>query len=129
MSPFKSGQSGNEEMQFQPGESGNPNGRPVGVRSLSTIIRELNESPPDWKLLPLKGSAEMAKRYKNKSAWEAIVYVAMGQAMAGDQQAREFLAKRGYGDKVVLEGGDSDKPIPILATLNVPSDDGSTEKE
>lgn len=105
--------------EFKPGESGNPNGRPVGTRSLSTIIRELNEAPPDWKLLPLKGSAEMAKRYKNKSAWEAIVYVAMGQAMAGDQQARDFLAKRGYGDKLAIDHTTAGKPI--LASLDAPA--------
>lgn len=90
---------------FKPGQSGNPNGRPKGSRSLSTIIRGLTENPPDWNLLPLKGKEEMAKRYQHKSAWEAIVYVAIGQAMAGDTQAREWLRKSGYGDKVDITSG------------------------
>lgn len=111
---------------FPPGVSGNPKGRPKGARSLSTIIRNLTENPPDWKLLPLKGKDEMAQRYKNKSAWEAIIFVAIGQAMAGDQQARDFLAKRGYGDKLDITS--DDKPISILGGLGV-SDDQSAEED
>ncbi len=116
-----------KEGQWKPGQSGNPKGREPGTRSLSTIIRALTESPPDWGLLPLKGSAEMAEKYKNKSAWEAIIYVALGQAMAGDQQARDFLAKRGYGDKIDVDVTSGGKPIPILAALNVSTDDSPTE--
>lgn len=93
------------------GQPGNPGaGRPKGSRSLATIIRELNENPPDWELMPK--AAELAERYKNKSAWEAIVYVAMEQALKGDQQAREFLAKRGYGDKIDFTSGG--EPVKAL---------------
>lgn len=102
----------NRDTQFQPGESGNPNGRPQGTRSLSTIIRDLTENPPDWKLIPIKGAEEMAEKYKNKSAWEAIIFVALGQAMTGDTQAREFLAKRGYGDKLDITSGG--EPVKAL---------------
>lgn len=113
----------NKATQFKPGNPGG--GRPKGTRSLSTIIRELTENPPDWDKLPLKGKEEMAEKFKNKSAWEAIVYVAMGQALAGDQQAREFLGKRGYGDKLDITS--DHKPLPILGVASVPTDPSTTE--
>jgi len=117
------------EQNLKPLKKGDPAppgaGRPKGSKSLSTIIRQLGENPPDWDKIRLKNKSEFIEQYGNQSAWKAVVYVALSQAMAGDQQAREFLAKRGYGDKLTLEGGE--KPLPILATLNV-STDSSTEQ-
>lgn len=87
--------------QFPPGQSGNPAGKPKGARSLSTIIRNLLEGEDDfnWELLP-DNPAELKKKYENTVPFEAIVYVASGQAMRGDQAAREWLRKAGYGDKL-----------------------------
>lgn len=87
--------------QFQPGQSGNPKGRPKGRRSLSTIIRELGEGADklNWELMP-DDAKDLQKKYGDVLPFEAIVYVAMGQAVKGDQQAREWLRKAGYGDKL-----------------------------
>lgn len=82
---------------FQPGQSGNPNGRPKGSKSLATIIRELEREDFDWKHVPIKNKeAVMAMG----SPFKAIVMVALGQAMSGDRHAREWLRKAGYGDKL-----------------------------
>lgn len=103
--------------KFEPGQSGNPKGKPKGSKSLSTIIRDLTENTPDWSKIRLKNKEDFTKTYGNNRAWDAIVYVAISQAMAGDQQAREWLRKSGYGDKLTLEGGD--KPIPIMGGVSV----------
>lgn len=80
-------------------------GRPRGSQSLSTIIRKLTENPPDWEKIRFEGKEEFTKTYGSNRAWEAIVYVAISQAMDGDHSAREFLAKRGYGDKIDFTSG------------------------
>jgi hypothetical protein len=113
------------EQNLRPQKKGEPAppgaGRPKGSRSLSTIIRQIGENPPDWKKVRLKGKDEFVKQYKSKSAWEAVVYVALSQAMAGDNSAREFLAKRGYGDRLDITS--DDKPLPIV-NLDVYRDQG-----
>lgn len=103
------------EHQFQPGQSGNPAGKAPGTRSLSTIVKDLLEGEIDWTLVPIKGSAEFAEKYKNKSAWEALVYSAYSKALAGDAPAREWLRKSGYGDKLDLTT--KGNPIPLLAGI------------
>lgn len=90
-----------QATQFPPGVSGNPAGKPKGTRSLSTIIRDLLEGEQDfnWALLP-DNSNDLKKKYESVVPFEAIVFVASGQAMRGDQAAREWLRKAGYGDKL-----------------------------
>lgn len=110
-----------KDHQFKPGESGNPDGKAPGTRSLSTIVRDLLEGEIDWELVPIKGSAEFAEKYKNKSAWEALVYSAYSKAMAGDAPAREWLRKSGYGDKLDLTNDGQ----PFKALVEFVGDDRS----
>ena len=64
---------------FQPGQSGNPGGRPKG-RSITSILRE--------KL------AEPAKGKRGKTKAEAIADVVIEQALAGDPRfLREILER------------------------------------
>jgi hypothetical protein len=102
--PFEPGKSGNPATQFKPGESGNPAGKPKGTKSLSTLIRELENEDFDWELVPIKVK-DQAK--KIGSPWKAIVFTAMAKAYSGDVKAMEWLRKAGYGDKlnVEVEGG------------------------
>ena len=97
------------EHQFKPGQSGNPNGRPKGTRSLSTIIRDFLEQELDWSLVPVKPeqAKHLAEKYRGKAGWEALVAVAAGKAMSGDTKAMAWLSKAGYGDKIThaVDGG------------------------
>lgn len=86
-----------EPHKFKPGQSGNPNGRPKGAKSLATIIRELERDDFDWKHVPIKNKDAVAAM---GSPFKAIVMVAVGQAVSGDKAAREWLRKAGYGDKL-----------------------------
>lgn len=89
----------------KPGEIRNPNGRPKGSRNLSTIVREMGENHIDWSLLP-DDSQKLRKKYKHKSAFEAITAVAIAQSINGDSQAREWLRKSGYGEKMDVTTND-----------------------
>jgi hypothetical protein len=86
-----------EPHKFKPGQSGNPKGRPPGRKSLATIIRELENEDFDWKHIPIKNKEAVAAM---GSPFQAIVMVAVGQAVSGDKAAREWLRKAGYGDKL-----------------------------
>lgn len=120
----------NPDTQFKPGQSGNPAGKPKGRKSLSTMVRDYLEQDIDWKTVPLKNTEEFREQYGDGLlAGEILVRAAFSEAMGkGGTQAREWLRKSGYGDKLQL-GGDEDNPTPILATLikDVPTDDSAKE--
>lgn len=88
------------------------NGRPKGRRNLSTIVRDILEDEIDWTLVPIKNATELSERYKDKRAWEAMVYVAFAQAMTGNMKAADWLSKAGYGNKLEVSGGAD--PIKFL---------------
>lgn len=108
---------------FKPGESGNPNGRPKGSKSLATIIRELENEDFDWSKVPIKNQ-EAAKTMG--SPFKAIVLVALGQAMGGDRHAREWLRKAGYGDKLDITS--NDQPIQAATVVDLGNLHNATDK-
>ena len=86
---------------FQPGQSGNPDGRPRGIQNWSELVRNLlddeklaenllSKKPGWWSNLP------------QKNAGHAIVVAMMIQAMGGDVKAATWLRRTGYGDKLDL---------------------------
>lgn len=102
-----------EAYKFKPGQSGNPNGRPKGSKSLSTLIRELENEDFDWTHVPIKNKDVIAQM---GSPFKAVVMVALGQAISGDKAAREWLRKAGYGDKIdILSDG---KALPTVIIEN-----------
>lgn len=93
----------------QPGQVLNPNGRPKGSKNLSTIIKELEAEDFDWSLVPIK---QKDAAQKIGSPWRAIVFTAVAKAYAGDTRAMDWLAKHGYGEKLV-HSGDPSNPVSI----------------
>jgi len=87
--------------QFKPGQSGNPAGMKRGFKHLSTHIQELLNDEEFETMLPdrLNGWTQ----YKGAPV-KAIVKTATIKAVQGDDKAREWLAKYGYGTKVELGG-------------------------
>lgn len=78
------------ETRFQPGVSGNKNGRPKGSRSMSTIVKELldDEELVD-RVLAQKHS--YWKHLPDKNFATAIVIVMMIKAMSGDVRAATWI--------------------------------------
>lgn len=107
-----------KNTQWQPGESGNPAGKPKGAKSLATIVSELESDDFDWKLVPIRDK-DRAK--KMGAPWRAIVYVAIAKAFSGDMKAAEWLRKSGYGDKLdVTSMGKRIQQEPIIMPVIKP---------
>ncbi len=92
----------NNLIPFEKGKSGNPKGRPKGVKNWSTIIQQLladealidkvvKTKPSYWDDLP------------NQNAANAIVVTMIVKAIQGDQKAADWLRKSGFGDKLTHE--------------------------
>lgn len=97
---FQKGQSGNPDTQFKKGQSGNPLGNHKGTPHLSTQIQNLlNDENFE---LYLEDRIDGWKKFNGTPA-KAIMTVAIRKAAGGDDKAREWLAKYGYGQKFELE--------------------------
>jgi hypothetical protein len=101
--------------RFEPGQSGNPTGRPKGSKNLSTIVRELEKEDFDWSLIPLK--LEELKSMSG-SPWRAVVYAALAKACEGDVKAAEWLRKSAYGNRATIgdeEARRTEEPLIVSA--------------
>ena len=86
---------------FQPGQSGNPDGRPKGILNWSDLVRTLLEDDSlAEKLLTKK--PEWWSNLPQKNAGHAIVVAMMIQSLNGDVKAATWLRRTGYGDKLDL---------------------------
>lgn len=84
----------------KPGEIRNPKGKPKGTKHISTWIQEMmnDEGFETYIQHPTKGY----EPYKG-APLKAIIQTALRKAASGDDKAREWLAKYGWGNKVVHE--------------------------
>lgn len=87
---------------FKKGQSGNPKGRPKGVKNLSTVVQQIladeelvdkivKTKPSYWKDLPAPNAAN------------AIAVAMTIAAMQGDIRAADWVRKTGFGDKLTHE--------------------------
>lgn len=98
----------NENLKsYKPGEerakiNGSKGGtNKAGSKHLSTIIQEL-ANDIDWDKTTLKNKDELKVKY-GKNGFKAVAYVALTKAMTGDTKAMEWLAKHGYGNKLIID--------------------------
>lgn len=118
---------------FQKGQSGNPKGRPKGIKNWSTVIQSLladedlilkilPSKPTYWDALPAKNGANL------------VVVAMMIKAMEGDNRAADWLRKSGFGDKVDLtSAGERMTTTPVIVSQILPrevsDDDVTTETD
>lgn len=91
----------NKATQFKPGNPGG--GKPKGSKHLSTWIREMmaDEDFTTYLQHPTKGFEE----FKGAPV-KAIVQTAIQKAAQGDKDARDWLAKYGYGTRLDVTSND-----------------------
>lgn len=101
-------------VKFQPGESGNPAGKPKGAKHLSTYIQEMMEDD-SFTVEYVEGCT--LKKHKGAPV-KALVVVAFMKALAGDNKWAEWLGKYGYGQKLEL-ANNPENPIsqPVDANM------------
>lgn len=116
----------NPDTQFQPGQSGNPAGKPKGVRMLSSVIQEMMDD--DTFEFEVQGGGKL----QNKPS-KQIVAVMVKLSNKGNIKAADWLAKYGYGTKVdVTTNGQSiQTPVadPALAAEFLEYMKGKTESK
>lgn len=95
-----------EAYKWKPGQSGNPSGTKKGSKHLSTWIQQMLTDET------FSFSDKEGNTLYEGAPVQAIIGVAIYQAMLGRKDAREWLAKHGYGLKINLEGED-----PVVAAL------------
>lgn len=78
---------------WKTGQSGNPAGRKVGSKNVSTIVRELLEQDANEQLLAASNIAELANG-KPTSYAQAIVLAMLRKALEGNVQAVCWLAEQ-----------------------------------
>jgi len=78
---------------WQPGQSGNPAGRKIGSKNVSTIVRELLEQEADTDILATSHIADLTYG-KPTSYAQAIVFVMLKKALEGNVQALCWLAEQ-----------------------------------
>lgn len=78
---------------WKKGQSGNPNGRKVGSKNVSTIVRELLEQDANEQLLTNSNIADLANG-KPTSYAQAIVFAMLKKALTGNVQAACWLTEQ-----------------------------------
>lgn len=100
--------------KFQPGESGNPAGKPKGTKHISTWIQEMSgdEEFTAW----LNDARDGVVEYKG-APLRAIIQTALKKAAVGDKDAREWLAKYGWRKEMdITSGGEKIETNTIVFT-------------
>lgn len=80
-------------MPWKPGQSGNPGGRKVGSKNVSTIVRQLLDQDAKDGILSSSNLAELANGQPTSYA-KAIVLAMLKKALEGNVQVVSWLAER-----------------------------------
>lgn len=116
-------------MPFQPGQSGNPAGRPASMLSHQNFkdrAAYIFEKYEPNELIKLGNEIAQGKKVP-VSSFDALIIVNLSSALQKDGKERERLLDRLLGKSVIRIGGETaDKPIQIQGGLSLESMDTET---
>lgn len=103
------------ETQFQPGQSGNPEGRPPGSKNRSTIARKILQMKGALPKETMDKLKQFFPEINNSMTIEEIMTIKMtAQAITkGDTQAYKAVMDSGYGNPNQSVSGPDEKPIKL----------------
>lgn len=82
---------------FKPGQSGNPKGKPKGIKHINTWVQELMH---DEEFEALIYDAKVGVKEFKGAPLKAIIKAQMIKAINGDTKAYDSLVKSGWAQKV-----------------------------
>lgn len=86
--------------QWQKGQSGNPTGRKVGSKNISTLVREMLEQEINPEL-PLNPKVTLLTQGKPTSYAQAVVLAMLHKAIEGDVRAAQFIADHSMRSELI----------------------------
>lgn len=97
---------------WQPGQSGNPAGRKLGSKNISTIVGELLDQEASADLLANSSIAELVKNSSTSYA-KAVVWVTIQKALQGNMQAIIWLTDQQLvnNQQSIVTAKDREEPI------------------
>ena len=84
------------ETRFQPGKSGNPGGRPKGIKNIRELIEKYGMLEAPESILA-KIREQFPKLGKKTTLHDAVIIRTYLDALSGDDRARDFIAERTEG--------------------------------
>lgn len=99
---------------WQPGQSGNPKGRPKGIKSFANVVRQLLADENILDKLTNSKNTKWIDALPTKNPANAVVAAMVVKALEGDAHAADWLRKTGYGDKLDITTDGHELPVPIL---------------
>lgn len=105
------------------GDIRNPKGKPKGTKHISTWIQELLNDEE----FTIDNFLFNGKQFKGAPV-KAIITVAISNALQGDQKWGEWLAKHGYGNKLIIETSDpAEAALKKLGLIDAGEAEGSKD--
>lgn len=100
----------NKNSQFKKGKSGNPNGRPLGLKNRSTVVKK-------WLEITLRSNNPLTGVDEEMTAEDKITLTQISLAINGKTDAYKVLMDSAYGSASSLElNGSIGVDTPIAET-------------
>lgn len=114
-----------EETRWKPGESGNPNGRPKGSKSLVTILRDIVDS----NAVEIFGEGSVPEALRGKKVKEILMLKMVAEGLKGDRNTINDILDRLVGKPVSVQEISGPGGVPLQPPTFIITDDAESAKK